>query len=52
VGDLYEVDVVGARAAGIQAILLLPDSAAAPAGVRRTASLAALADQLLPGGDV
>jgi HAD superfamily hydrolase (TIGR01509 family) len=51
VGDLYEVDVVGARAAGIEAILLLPDSAAAPAGVRRVASLAALADQLLPGGD-
>ena len=51
VGDLYEVDVVGARAAGMEAILLLPETAAAPAGVRRIASLAALADQLLPGGD-
>ena len=50
VGDLYEVDVVGARAAGIEGILLLPETAAAPAGVRRVATLAALADQLLPGG--
>lgn len=50
VGDLYEVDVVGARAAGIEAILLLPETAAAPDGVRRVASLGALADQLLPGG--
>jgi HAD superfamily hydrolase (TIGR01509 family) len=50
VGDLYEVDVVGARAAGIEAILLLPESATVPPGVRRVASLAALADQLLPGG--
>jgi HAD superfamily hydrolase (TIGR01509 family) len=50
VGDLYEVDVLGARAAGIEAILLLPETAAAPDGVRRVASLAALADQLLPGG--
>lgn len=50
VGDLYEVDVVGARAAGIDAILLLPDAAAAPEDVRRVASLGALTDQLLPGG--
>ena len=50
VGDLYEVDVIGARAAGIEAILLLPETTAAPSGVRRVASLAALADQLLPGG--
>jgi len=51
VGDLYEVDVVGARAARIEAILLLPETATVPPGVRRVASLAALADQLLPGGD-
>jgi putative hydrolase of the HAD superfamily len=51
VGDLYEVDVLGARAAGIEAILLLPDTATVPPDVRRVASLAALADQLLPGGD-
>jgi HAD superfamily hydrolase (TIGR01509 family) len=50
VGDLYEVDVLGARAAGIEAILLLPETTAAPSDVRRIASLAALADQLLPGG--
>jgi putative hydrolase of the HAD superfamily len=50
VGDLYEVDVLGARAAGMEAILLLPETAVAPGGVRRVASLAALADQLLPGG--
>jgi HAD superfamily hydrolase (TIGR01509 family) len=50
VGDLYEVDVLGARAAGIEAILLLPETAAVPPGVRRVASLVALADQLLPGG--
>ena len=52
VGDLYEVDVLGARAAGIDAILLLPETASAPDGVRRVASLGALADQLLPGGRV
>jgi putative hydrolase of the HAD superfamily len=50
VGDLYEVDVLGARAAGIEAILLLPETTAAPSDVRRVASLAALADQLFPGG--
>jgi len=50
VGDLYEVDVLGARAAGIDAILLLPETVAAPAGVRRVTSLVVLADQLLPGG--
>jgi len=52
VGDLYEVDVLGARAAGIDALLLLPETASAPDGVRRVASLNALADQLLPGGRV
>jgi putative hydrolase of the HAD superfamily len=50
VGDLYEVDVLGARAAGIEAILLLPETTAAPSDVRRVASLAALADQLFTGG--
>jgi putative hydrolase of the HAD superfamily len=52
VGDLYEVDVLGARAAGINAILLLPETASAPGDVPRVASLGALADQLLPGGRV
>ena len=49
-GDLYEVDVLGARAAGIDAILLLPETAVRARRVRRVASLSALADQLLPGG--
>jgi putative hydrolase of the HAD superfamily len=49
VGDLYEVDVVGARAAGIEAVLLLPDGAPGPE-CRRVESLVALADDLLTGG--
>jgi putative hydrolase of the HAD superfamily len=47
VGDLYEVDVVGARAAGIEAVLL-----AAPGSAhhqcRTTSSIAELVDALLP----
>jgi putative hydrolase of the HAD superfamily len=50
VGDLYEVDVVGARAAGIEAVLLLPDAAAPGPECRRVESLVALADDLLTGG--
>ena len=51
VGDLYEVDVVGARAAGMDAVLLLPpEHAAASHDCRTFASLAALADDLLNGG--
>jgi putative hydrolase of the HAD superfamily len=50
VGDLYEVDVVGARAAGMEAVLLLPEAAAPGPDCRRYASLAALADDLLNGG--
>jgi HAD superfamily hydrolase (TIGR01549 family) len=48
VGDLYEVDVVGARAAGIEAILL--ESSVAPARECRTVrSIDDLADMLLSG---
>jgi HAD superfamily hydrolase (TIGR01509 family) len=47
VGDLYQVDVVGARAAGIEAILL--GDAAAPADCRQARSLEELVDQLLSG---
>ncbi|MDQ3136778.1 MAG: HAD-IA family hydrolase, partial [Gemmatimonadota bacterium] len=47
VGDLHDVDVVGARAAGIPAKLLAPAGAAAPAGCATIASLGALADDLL-----
>jgi HAD superfamily hydrolase (TIGR01509 family) len=50
VGDLYEVDVVGARAAGIEAVLLLPNAAAPGPECRRVESLVALADDLLTGG--
>jgi HAD superfamily hydrolase (TIGR01509 family) len=50
VGDLYEVDVAGARAAGIEAILLVPDAAAPGPECRRVESLVALADDLLSGG--
>jgi hypothetical protein len=44
------VDVVGARAAGMEAVLLVPDAAAPGPDCRRFASLAALADDLLIGG--
>jgi putative hydrolase of the HAD superfamily len=47
VGDLYHVDVVGARAAGIEAILL--GDAAARTDCRQARSLEELVDQLLSG---
>jgi HAD superfamily hydrolase (TIGR01509 family) len=50
VGDLYDVDVVGARAAGIEAVLLVSEAAAAGQECRRVDSLVALADDLLTGG--
>jgi putative hydrolase of the HAD superfamily len=50
VGDLYDVDVVGARAAGMEAVLLVPDAAGPGPDCRRISSLAALADDLLIGG--
>jgi putative hydrolase of the HAD superfamily len=50
VGDLYDVDVVGARAAGIEAVLLVAEAAAAGPECRRIDSLVALADDLLTGG--
>jgi putative hydrolase of the HAD superfamily len=50
VGDLYDVDVVGARAVGMEAVLLVPDAAVPGPDCRRFASLAALADDLLIGG--
>jgi putative hydrolase of the HAD superfamily len=45
VGDSLEHDVAGARAAGVEAVLLARDGAAAPGGVRVVASL----DELLDG---
>jgi HAD superfamily hydrolase (TIGR01509 family) len=50
VGDLYEVDVLGARAAGMEAMLLVRDAAASGPECRRVESLVALADDLLTGG--
>jgi putative hydrolase of the HAD superfamily len=47
VGDLYEIDVLGARAAGIAAVLLLDAGSSAPDGCATVSSLAALADDLL-----
>jgi HAD superfamily hydrolase (TIGR01509 family) len=47
VGDLYEVDVMGARAAGMPAVLLVAEDAAAPAGCVTAVSLGALADDLV-----
>jgi putative hydrolase of the HAD superfamily len=49
VGDLYEVDVVGARRAGMAAVLLAPDGAAVPDGVRVARSIGSLVDELLSG---
>jgi putative hydrolase of the HAD superfamily len=50
IGDLYDVDVVGARGAGMEAVLLVQDVAVPGPDCRRFASLAALADDLLIGG--
>jgi putative hydrolase of the HAD superfamily len=48
VGDLYEVDVIGARAAGIEAVLVGAVPASAPE-CRTTSSIADLTDTLLSG---
>ncbi len=50
VGDLYEVDVIGARAVGMEAVLLVPDATGPGPDCRRISSLTALADDLLNGG--
>ena len=50
VGDLYHVDVVGARAAGMEGVLLGPDRDAPGTDCLRFTSLTALADDLLNGG--
>jgi putative hydrolase of the HAD superfamily len=47
VGDLYDVDVVGARAAGIDAILLGPVPADGLARCRTIPSIEELVDQIL-----
>jgi putative hydrolase of the HAD superfamily len=47
VGDLYDVDVAGARAAGMTAILFAPGEPPGRPGCATTTSLGALADDLL-----
>lgn len=47
VGDLYDVDVIGANAAGIPAVLLVGPDTSAPPGCPAVGSLGALADDLL-----
>jgi putative hydrolase of the HAD superfamily len=47
VGDLYSVDVLGARAAGLEAILLDPDDLWGPRDCRRARGLHAAVDQVL-----
>jgi HAD superfamily hydrolase (TIGR01509 family) len=49
IGDLYDVDVLGARAAGIEAVLLGPRDPDRPC--RTTDSIKDLADALLGGED-
>jgi HAD superfamily hydrolase (TIGR01549 family) len=48
-GDLYYVDIVGARAAGLQAVLLDPAGLYAHADCPRVPSLTAFADGVLDG---
>lgn len=48
-GDVYDVDILGARAAGMDAVLFAPSGSPAVAGCRTVSSIAALADQLVPG---
>lgn len=50
VGDLYHVDVVGARSAGLQAMLLDPHDLYAAYDVARVRSLAQLVDRISSGG--
>jgi HAD superfamily hydrolase (TIGR01509 family) len=47
VGDLYDVDVIGARAAGMPAVLLAPADTPPREGCASIGSLGALADDLL-----
>ncbi len=49
VGDFYEIDVVGARAAGLRAVLVDPAGLHADRDCERTPSLAAFADALIIG---
>ena len=50
VGDLYQVDVVGARAAGLRAVLLDETNLRPDADCDRVASLGELVDRVKSGG--
>jgi putative hydrolase of the HAD superfamily len=50
VGDMYHVDVVGARAAGLRVVLVDSDGLYPEADCPRVPSLLALADHLCPAG--
>jgi putative hydrolase of the HAD superfamily len=50
VGDMYHVDVVGARAAGLRAVLVDSDGLYPDADCPRVPSLLALAEHLCPAG--
>ena len=45
VGDSLEADVAGARAAGLEAVLVVRNGAVAPPGVRAVSALAELVAQ-------
>ncbi len=49
VGDMYEVDVVGARAAGMEVVLLAPSGPGPGRSCRTAGSIDELVDALLPG---
>jgi HAD superfamily hydrolase (TIGR01509 family) len=49
VGDMYEVDVLGARAAGIEAVLLAPSTPGPGRPCRTAGSIDELVNALLPG---
>jgi HAD superfamily hydrolase (TIGR01509 family) len=49
VGDLYEIDVVGARGAGMDAVLLGPEGAESPDDCRTVGSIEDLVNDLLSG---
>jgi FMN phosphatase YigB (HAD superfamily) len=47
VGDLYEIDVLGARAAGIEAVLLVEPGSDSPHDCRTITSIESLVNELL-----
>ncbi|HET8650582.1 MAG TPA: HAD-IA family hydrolase, partial [Gemmatimonadales bacterium] len=49
-GDLPDVDIAGARSAGLAAVMIVRRGAEAPAGVPLVNSVAELADRLIAAG--